>query len=321
LATEEKCTMRRWDGLVDRYLEEYEARGRAVGTIDGLRRELDRCGTWLKNRRPRPRLDDVDSDLLIDYVRSRTAFHAKATLSSVMSKLRGFGEFLTREGIWKSNPLRWMRGPKLDSRSRLPRRISGPAMTQLWDAAATSRIDYSRTLWLTLLSVFYGTGARRGEVARLDVAHWDRDTGLLQFDGRKTSWERRVPLAPLVQECLEAYLPRRQNHLEALGRRDEAALFVNKHGARLSLNAISRGMKSIARRCDLEHVTLHQLRHTCASDLLEAGAHLREVQCLLGHQVIGTTMRYLHIADPQLHEAVRNHPINMMLKKEGRGHE
>jgi hypothetical protein len=37
--------MRRWDGLVDRYLDEYEARGRAAGTIEGLRRELDRCGS------------------------------------------------------------------------------------------------------------------------------------------------------------------------------------------------------------------------------------------------------------------------------------
>lgn len=313
--------MRRWDGLVDRYLEEYKARGRAAGTIQGLRRELDRCGSWLKHRRPRPRLEEVNSDLLIDFVSSRTAFHSKATLSGVISKLRGFGEFLVREGIWKSNPLRWMRGPKLDPRSRLPRRISRPVMTQLWDAAATSRFDYSRTLWLTLLTVFYGTGARRGEVARLDLPHWDREAGLLQFDGRKTSWERRVPLAPVVRECLEAYLPKRQNHLEALGRPDETALFVNKDGARLSLHAISRGMKVLAQRCDQEQVTLHQLRHTCASDLLEAGVHLREVQCLLGHQVIGTTMRYLHIADPQLHEAVRKHPINAMLKTEGRGHE
>jgi integrase/recombinase XerD len=313
--------MRRWDRLVDRYLEEYEAQGRAAGTIIGLRSELDRCGTWLKNRRPRPRLEEVDSDLLIGYVQSRTAFRAKATLSGVMSQLRGLGEFLTREGIWPSNPLRWMRGPKLDSRSRLPRRISRPAMSQLWEAAATSRYGYSRSLWLTVLAVFYGTGARRGEVERLNVADWDRDARLLQFDGRKTAWERRVPVPPLVERCLEAYLPKRQNHLETLGCAEETALFVNKHGARLAGPSISCGIKSIARRCDQEQVTLYHFRHTCASDLLEEGVHLREVQCLLGHQVIGTTMRYLHIADPQLHASVRMHPINNMLKTEGKSHE
>lgn len=313
--------MRRWDGLVDRYLEEYEAQGRASGTIAGLRSELDRFGMWLKHRRPRPRLEEVDSDLLIGYLQSRTAFRAKATLSGVMSQLRGVGEFLTREGIWASNPLRWMKGPKLDPRSRLPRRISRPAMSQLWEAAATSRYSNSRWLWLTVLGVFYGTGARRGEVQRLNVADWDREGGLLHFDGRKTSWERRVPVPPLVQQCLEAYLPKRQNHLESLGCSEETALFVNKYGARLSGPSISGGIKSIARRCEQDQVTLYHFRHTCASDLLEDGVHLRKVQCLLGHQVIGTTMRYLHIADPQLHASVRMHPINNMLKTEARNHE
>lgn len=308
--------MRRWDRLVDRYLEQYEAQGRSPGTIAGLRRELDRFGTWLKNRRPRRRLEEVDSDQLIAYLQSRTAFRAKATLCGVMSQLRGLGEFLTREGIWNSNPLRWMRGPKLDSRARLPRRISRPVMSQLWETAATSRFGYSRSLWVTVLAVLYGTGARRGEVERLNVADWDREAGILQLDGRKTRRERRVPVPSLVGQCLEAYLPKRQNHLEALSCTEESALFVNRHGARLEGPSISRGIKSIARRCNQEQLTLYHFRHSCASDLLEEGAHLREVQCLLGHQMIGTTMRYLHIADPQLHASVRKHPINAMLKRE-----
>ena len=111
--------MRRWNGCVDRYLERYEAAGRAAGTMQGVRRELERFGAWLRSRRPRPRLEDVDSDVLIAYIRSRSAFHAKSTQSSVMSKLRGFGEFLTLEGIWSSNPLRWMQGPRIDPRARL----------------------------------------------------------------------------------------------------------------------------------------------------------------------------------------------------------
>jgi site-specific recombinase XerD len=62
--------------------------------------------------------------------------------------------------------------------------------------------------------------------------------------------------------------------------------------------AVSRGVQAVARRCGLEHVTLHQFRHTCASDLLEGGVHLPAVQQWLGHQTITTTVRYLHIADP-----------------------
>jgi site-specific recombinase XerD len=311
--------MRRWDGLVDRYMEEYTAAGRAAGTIEGVRRELDRCGTWLKNRRPRPKLEEIGSDLLIGYLQSRSSFRSKSTLSSVMSRLRCWGEFLLREGLWRENPLRWLRGPKRDPRSPLPRRIPRPGLSQLWETAATSRSGYHRYLWITLLSVLYGTGARRGEIERLDVSDWDGEQGLLQIDGRKTRRERQVPVPALVWRCLETYLPKRQNHLASLGCADDGALFVNKHGRRLQGKSISDGIKTIARRGGVEHLTLHQFRHTCASDLLEDGAHLSEVQQLLGHQTIETTVRYLHIADPQLHASVQLHPINTMLQAEEGG--
>jgi site-specific recombinase XerD len=305
--------MRRWDGLVERYVGEYVAAGRATETILGVRRELERCGLWLKGRRPRPALDEVSSDLLIQYLQSRSAFHSKPTLSGVMSKLRCWGEFLIREGVWLTNPLRWMRGPKLDPRGRLPRRISEDVLTQVWETAATSRYGYHRWVWTTLLGVFYGTGARRGEIARLDVGDWNRDEGLLLLDGRKTGRERRVPVPELVWRCLEAYLPQRHNLLESIGRTDEPALFVNKYGTRLRPQAISHGIKALARRSGHERVTLHQFRHTCASDLLERGVHLAHVKQLLGHQTIETTVRYLHIADPQLHASVSRHPINAIL--------
>lgn len=305
--------MRCWDRLVDQYVEEYVAAGRAAETIAALRRELEQCGAWLKNRRPRPRLEDVDSDLLIQYLRSRSAFHGKSTLSSVMSRLRGWGEFLIREGIWSSNPLRWMRGPKLDPRSRLPRRINSQVLTEVWESAAKSRYAYQRCAWMTLLGVFYGTGARRGEIARLDLTDWNGEEGLLLIDGRKTGWERRVPVPELVWRCLEVYLPQRHNLLESVGRTEEPALFVNKFGARLNQRAISNGFQTLVRRSGQARLTLHQLRHSCASDLLENGVHLAEVQKLLGHQSIQTTVRYLHIADPHLHASVARHPINAML--------
>jgi integrase/recombinase XerC len=302
--------MRRWDRLVDQYMEGYEAAGRFAEAIKGMRRELERWGSWLKNRRPRPALEEVDAELIVGYLRMRGAWRAKATLSGVMSKLRCMGEFLMREGLWRSNPLRWLRGPKLDIRSHLPRRISAEVMRGLWEAAAKHRYSYHRGLWLALLSVFYGTGMRRGDVCRLKVSDWRREEGLLLVRNHKTGQERQVPVPAVTWQCLEAYLPKRQNHLEALGHRDETALFVDRSGSRLSASAISRGMKHLAGGCSQTPITLHQFRHTCASDLLEAGVCLPDVQQLLGHQSIGTTMRYLHVADPQLHQAVKLHPLN-----------
>jgi site-specific recombinase XerD len=191
-------------------------------------------------------------------------------------------------------------------------------MKGLWQAAAETRQGYHRWLWMAVLALLYGTGMRRGELSRLDLADWNREEGILNLDGHKTGRERRVSVPDLVYRCVEAYLPQRQNHLEGLGLGQEPAFLINKEGGRLREAAISRAVQSLASRAAAGRITLHQFRHTCASDLLEGGVHVAKVQQVLGHATVATTMRYLHIADPQRHEAVGRHPINRML--EGAGH-
>jgi integrase/recombinase XerC/integrase/recombinase XerD len=311
--------MKNWDRLQEKYLEEYAARGIAPATVQGVRRELDRMGCWLKHRRPRPALEELGdasgsgSELLIAYVRSRTAYKAKATVSGVMSIMRGFGEFLVRDATWHSNPLRWMRGPK--PQMRVPRRFGRGALQKLWEAAASARRAYHRHLWLAALGLLYGTGLRRGELSRLNVCDWSAEDGTLKVDGRKTARQRQLAVPELARRCVESYLPVRQNHLEQLGASGEQALLIDKDGGRLSGAAISHAVKRLASGAGLSEdgLTLRHLRHTCASDLLERGVGLPQVQRLLGHQTITTTMRYLHVADPQRHQAVALHPINQIL--------
>ena len=306
--------MRRWDGLLDRYMTEYEERGLNEERVKAVRRELGRFGLWLKARRPQPRLEDVDAELIVRYVRERTTFRAKATVSGVMSTLRGMGDWLVRTGYWRSNPLRWLQGPKLSPFARSPKRLDKEAMKQLWEGATSSRTLFGRHQWLTILALLYGLGLRRGEVERLNVSDWNDTEGTLLVDGRKTGRERQLATAELVYYCLESYLPQRQNHLASLGLVDEEALFVGRKGGRLSSGAISQGIHRIARRVEVPLASLHQFRHTCASDLLEAGVRLPEVQRMLGHQIISTTVRYLHLSDPQRREAMNRHPMNDWLK-------
>ena len=308
--------MRRWDRLLDAYLSEYEGRGRCADRNKQVRRELVRWGEWLKTRRPRPKLEEVDAELIVKYLRERGNFKAKATLSGTMSVLRGMGEWIVREGHWQQNPLRWLRGPKLDPFARAPRRIGTEEMELLWQQASRSRTKLHRHVWLTTLSLLYGLGLRRGELQRLDVGDWNEAEDLLLVDGRKTGRQRQLVVPPLVGRCLASYLPVRQNHLEELGLSGEPALLVNRYGERLSGSAISHGIHALARRAQVKLVSLHQFRHTCASDLLEAGARLPEVQQILGHQGVGTTMRYLHLSDPQRREAITRHPLNDWLKGE-----
>lgn len=309
--------MRRWDSLLERYLGELRTRGLAEETIKGRCRELDRWGSWLKHRRPRRTLEEIGCDQVVQYIQDRATFRSKATVAGIVSNLRSMGEFLVREEIWASNPLRWMRGPKIDPRARSPRRIGSKTMEQLWETAAARRQDYQRYLWVAMLAVFYGTGLRRGELIRLDMSDWHREEGTLLIDGQKTGRERRVAVPSLTWQCVEAYLPHRHNQLERMGRLDQQALFVNQLGGRIGPNSISGGLQTITRRCGLERITLHQFRHSCASDLLEDGVRLPQIQRMLGHQTITTTVRYLQVADPKRHEAVRLHPINRMLAAGG----
>jgi site-specific recombinase XerD len=306
--------MRRWDRLVDAYLEEYRARGIGEAMVRSTAGRLAAWGTWLKSRRPRPMLDAIDPELHVRYLASRSPFRAKATVYGTLSSMRCFGDYLVREGLWRQNPLRWMKGPKVTP--RLPRRIERAHMEALWRAAAGMHGEYSRRLWVTVLALLYGTGLRRGELERLDLEAYDRAQSTLRIDGRKSGRERCVPLSDLIYRCLEGYLPARHNLLERTGRLSLPALLVSRRGERLSAQAISNGIHLLAKRAAAPLVSVHQFRHSCASDLLEAGVHLAEVQRILGHQGIATTVRYTHIADPARRAAMTRHPINDFLHSE-----
>jgi site-specific recombinase XerD len=131
--------MRRWDGLMEGYLEECRIRGLAPESIRLMRRELERWGVWLKRCRPRPVLERIEPQLLVDYLAKRSTFKAKSTVYRSLSTMRGMGDYLVRQGVWSSNPLRWMKGPKITLYHRLPRK-RGPtglrylALGRVWFA-------------------------------------------------------------------------------------------------------------------------------------------------------------------------------------------
>jgi site-specific recombinase XerD len=302
--------MKRWDGLVDGYIRQCESRGLSEATVIGLRHELDRWGCWLKRRRPKPNLEEVDGQMLIDYIRSRTSFHAKTTGASVSSKMRIMGEYLVQEGVWNKNPMRWIKGPRLDPRGRMPKRIGQEHLKKIWEASSQNSNDYQQHLSIAVLALLYGTGLRRGELERLDLDHWKRDEGILKIDGRKNGQERSVPVSEGIWRCLEAYLPLRQNLLERRGVCREPALFLNRAGVRMSSQSLGLMVHRLAKRAAVPLVSLHQFRHTCASDLLENGVSLPEVQQMLGHATVVTTTRYLQIADPERARAIKKHPLN-----------
>jgi len=136
--------MRRWDNLVDLYIKELSIRGKSIAYIKNVQRELERWGAWTKRKRPKPKLEALDSEFIIGYIRSRTPFKAKVTIYAIISKMRGMGDFLVREDVWSSNPLRWIQGPKVSPYNRMPKRIGSNDMTAMWEVASSYKWDYQR---------------------------------------------------------------------------------------------------------------------------------------------------------------------------------
>src|SRR5262249_15155609 len=102
------------------------------------------------------------------------------------------------------------------------------------------------------------TGLRRGELERLNLQDWKAEQKLLAIDGRKTGYQRQVPVSEPMARCLEAYLPLRHNLLERRGTVRETALLINREGKRLSAHSLSLLVHRLARKAKVPLVTLHQ---------------------------------------------------------------
>jgi len=302
-----------WDGMADGFLRQCQTRGLSPATIKTRERELDRWGIWMKRRRPKIDIETVAGEQIVDYIRARTKFRSKRTVASTMSVLRCMGAYLVQEGVWQKNPLQWIKGPRIDPRSQLPKRIAGSDMEKLWKTAAQDTQAYRRQLLLAMLGTLYSTGLRRGELVRLSLSDWNAEEGLFKLDGRKTGRERILPVALPVKQCIESYLPLRHNQLAKAGRHEESAMFVNRSGHRLKGEGVGRILHRLAKDAETPAVTPQCFRHTCASDLLASGVPLPRVQEMLGHATLVTTMRYIHVADPERRKAIDKHPINEMM--------
>ena len=307
--------MRRWDRLVDD-VDECRARGICPASVAHTESKLRQWGSWLKSRdAPDPRGDRSAATCAVSRKPLAVSGEGDRVWNALDDALFWRVPDAAR-GAERRDPLRWMKGPKVRPYNHLPRRNERAHMEALWRAAAAMQGEYSRRLWVTVLALLYGTGLRRGQLERLEIEAFDRTHATLTIDGRKSGRERRVPVSDVVYRCLEGYLPARHNLLERSGKLALPALLVSRRGACLTGQAISNGIHTLARRAKVPLVSLHQFRHSCASDLLEAGVHLVEVQRILGHQGIATTVRYTHIADPARRAAMTCHPINDFLQTE-----
>ena len=231
---------------------------------------------------------------------------APRTVARKLSAVRALFRHLHHEGTISSNPAGLVRGPKLDR--TLPGHLRTEEVTALfrWAETRAARDNgLPETRLLALLELLYGSGLRLSELASLDVRSLDLDRGQIRVLGKGRK-ERIVPVTAVAARAIRRYLPRRAEVAESGTR----ALLVGRHGRRLSNRHIQRLVRTVlVDFAESADVSVHSLRHTFATHLLDAGADLMAVKELLGHASLGTTRIYAHTSKERLRRVYKGaHP-------------
>ncbi|MCL6639034.1 MAG: site-specific tyrosine recombinase XerD [Firmicutes bacterium] len=225
------------------------------------------------------------------------------TISRRLAALKAFYRYLFREGIINEDPLAGLESPR--PAQKLPRVLSVAEVDALLAQPRISKPAGLRDK--AMLELLYATGVRVSELVSLNREHINLENGFIRCFG-KGAKERMVPVGEIAGRFLREYLARGRNKLTREGNTE--ALFVNRHGSRLTRQGFWKIIKKYARLAGISReITPHTLRHSFATHLLENGADLRSVQEMLGHADISTTQIYTHMTGKRIREVYdRTHP-------------
>ncbi len=246
----------------------------------------------------RTRLLGVDAN----QIRAFLAFlhereYSKATTARKLATLRSFYKFCLRRGMINTNPVATIRTPKQER--HLPKFLEIDQVKQLLNTPDETTLLGARDK--AMLETLYSTGVRVSELVALNITDVDVPGESLRVRGKGRK-ERVSPIGPTAIASIRKYLDLRTADPRS-STFDQEALFVNKHGQRLSTRSVRRKLDKYLVQCGLDpSISPHTLRHTFATHLLNNGADLRSVQELLGHQSISTTQIYTHVTTKQLKE-------------------
>ncbi|MGA2248424.1 MAG: tyrosine-type recombinase/integrase [Verrucomicrobiota bacterium] len=217
--------------------------------------------------------------------------HAVQTVHVHLQALRRFFEHLESTDVILVNPCAGIMLPKLPS--RLPKVV----LTQGEARALLDAPDTQTKIGIrdkAVLEMFYSTGIRLAEMARLSIHDADYRNGFVRVTKGKGGKDRVVPLGRKACDYTREYLQKVRSEWSKANR-DERALWLSSkhpHGP-LKSQAIEVMVKQYGRKAGLQtNITPHVWRHTCATHLVADGANIAYVQRLLGHRSLRTTQIY-----------------------------
>ena len=232
---------------------------------------------------------DCDTYLELLYQRKLS----RNSISRKLSSIRSFYNYLKEEDLVKENYFKEINNPK--KTANLPKYAKDNDLEKLFQSFdKKTPLGQRNSL---ILEMLYATGIRVGELVKIKVNEIDIYNRSIKIHGKGRK-ERIVYYGSYCEDALNIYL---NDGYKKLNTKKIDYLFINKNGNKLSSRYIGIIIDNAVRKCSIDyHISPHTLRHTFATDLLNAGADLMSVKELLGHSSINTTSIYTHVTSEQL---------------------
>lgn len=232
----------------------------------------------------------------------------KVTVNRKVSSLRAFYKYVLRTGKINKNPMEMIQ--TLKTEKYMPNFLSVDEMLELLKPQADRSSSGLRNR--AILEMFYSCGLRLSELAGLDLRDLDFSQRLVKVRGKGRK-ERIVPVGGPALDAVADYLQQtselRKNKYEDVSKKP---LFLNPDGKRISTRSIARIVDKATSRSGIgRKISPHALRHSFATHLLNAGADLRSIQELLGHESLSSTQKYTAVNINRMMEVYdKAHPRN-----------
>jgi integrase/recombinase XerC len=234
----------------------------------------------------------------------------KRSMARSLSAVRSFYRWMHRNEMVESNPARAVGAPRQEK--HLPGYLDRAQIDLLFQMAEARAMEgaFIDVRNLAMLELFYSTGMRLSELQGLSRGDLDLVSQQVKVRGKGRK-ERIVPVGDHAALALRNYEAKRDDLLRQVGAAGErSAYFLGRTGKRIGVRMVQKVVAELLGQIDEDAgLSVHSLRHTFATHLLDAGADLRAVQELLGHASISTTQIYTHTSVERLKQVYQKaHP-------------
>ena len=241
-------------------------------------------------------LTTIGPDTIRGYLASVHRSLEKTSRARKLSALRSFYRYLNSAGIFAENPAELVSHPRI--KQKMPSFLPVDAVFHFLDALSRASLrqgsSWRKARNWALFESLYSTGVRVSELVKLNLDGVAFDESIVRVSGKGRK-ERIVPIGTKAMDALKYYLSALEFQFPK-ARAASQALFLNSRGGRLTARSVDRILKAELIACGLwQRLSPHGLRHTFATHLLNAGADLRAIQEMLGHENLSTTQRYTHV--------------------------